>query len=97
MRGNGRIPPRTQSRGVVSAPIRGPLRAIRQTRGLRAVDVASIAGVSMGTVWKIEQGKVAGLSLRMLVRVAWAVGVAPTELVPGLTARPAKAQRLTRQ
>ncbi len=97
MRGNGRTPLRTQSRGVVSAPVRGPLRAIRQARGLRAVDEASAAGVSMGTVWKIEQGKVAGLSLRMLVQVAWAVGVAPAELVPALAARPAKAQRPTRQ
>ena len=91
MSGNGRTQLRTRYEGVAPGRTRGPLRAIRQARGLRAVDVASIAGVSMGTVRKIEQGKWAGLSLRMLCQVAWAVGVAPAELVPGLAARRAKA------
>ena len=81
-----------RSRGVATGPIRGPLRAIRQARGLRAVDVAATAGVSLQTVRKLEQGKWAGLSLRMLCQVAWAVGVAPAELVPGLAARPRTGQ-----
>jgi transcriptional regulator with XRE-family HTH domain len=52
------------------------------------LEVAAAAGVSLATVRRIEKGHIGTLYLRTLVQVAYALGVAPTELVPGLSARP---------
>ncbi len=65
-----------------------PLRRLRSAQGLRVVEIAAFAGVSVDTVRRIDRLDVVTLQLGSLVKVAHAVGVAPTELVPGLAARP---------
>jgi transcriptional regulator with XRE-family HTH domain len=65
-----------------------PLRRIRHTYGLRVVEIAAAAGVSVDTVRRIDRLDVATLKLGSLVKVAHAVGVAPTALVPRLAAQP---------
>ena len=65
-----------------------PLKRIRSAYGLRVVDIASAAGVSIDTVRRIDRLDVATLQLDSLVKVARALGLAPTNLVPGLTRRP---------
>ncbi len=66
-----------------------PLRRLRSAQGLRVVEIAAFAGVSVDTVRRIDRLEVVTLHLGSLVKVAHAVGVAPTELVPGLARRPA--------
>jgi transcriptional regulator with XRE-family HTH domain len=65
-----------------------PLRRIRVAYELRVVEIAAAAGVSVDTVRRIDRLDVATLQLASLVKVAHAVGLAPTELVPGLSHRP---------
>ena len=65
-----------------------PLRRIRSAHGLRVVEIAAFAGVSVDTVRRIDRLDVATLQLGSLVKVAHAIGVAPTALVPGLRATP---------
>ena len=65
-----------------------PLKRIRSAYGLRVVDIASAAGVSIDTVRRIDRLDVVTLRLGSLVKVAQALGVAATELVPGLARRP---------
>ena len=60
------------------------LREIRDARDLSQLEVAAAAGVSLATVRRIEKGNVGTLYLRTLVQVAHSLGVAATELVPGL-------------
>ena len=67
----------------------GPLRRIRAAYGLRVVEIAAAAGVSVDTVRRIDRLDVATLQLGSLVKVAHAIGLPPTELVPGLARRPA--------
>ncbi len=64
------------------------LQRIRHAYGLRVVDIAAAAGVSIDTVRRIDRTDVAALQLRSLVKVAQALGLIPTDLVPRL-ARPA--------
>ena len=65
-----------------------PLRRIRAAYGLRVVEIAAAAGVSVDTVRRIDRLDVGTLQLGSLVKVAHAIGLRPTELVPGLTRRP---------
>jgi transcriptional regulator with XRE-family HTH domain len=74
-----------------------PLKRLRETHGWRVVDVAAAAGVCLETVRRIERLEVATLHLGSLVRVAHAVGVAPTELVPGLAVPPPPAESHPRE
>lgn len=50
------------------------LRALRIRRGLRQVDVATRVRLSRGTVSNVERGRLAGVSLRVLDRVASELG-----------------------
>ncbi len=54
----------------------------------RVVDIAAAAGVSIDTVRRIDRLDVLGLKIDSLIRVARAVGIVPTDLVPGLASRP---------
>ena len=65
-----------------------PLGAILSAYGLRRVDLASAAGVDLKVVHRIARGDFAGLKLGTLARVAVALGVPPTDLVPALTNEP---------
>lgn len=69
-----------------------PLRAIRDARGLRRVDVASAAGVSLHIIHKLENGQFATLYVGTLSKVALALGVSPCELIPGFHSRRGKAR-----
>jgi len=78
---------------VPNAPTAAPLRRLRLSMGWRATEIAAAAHVTLGTVAKLESlnSKVlAGVKLGTLVRVSQAVGVAPSELIPGLGSRPAR-------
>jgi transcriptional regulator with XRE-family HTH domain len=67
-----------------------PLRRIRSAYGFRVVEIAAAAGVSVDTVRRIDRLDVATLQLGSLVKVAQALGVAPTDLAPGLARQPAR-------
>ena len=67
-----------------------PLKRIRSAYGLPVVDIASAAGVSIDTIRRIDRLDVVTLRLDSLVKVAHAIGVAPTELVPGLARQPGR-------
>lgn len=51
------------------------LRTIRRRRRLRQIDVARRAGVSRGTIVRLEQGQLGGVRMRTLRDVANALGV----------------------
>ncbi len=74
-----------------------PLRRIRSAQGLRVVEIAAFAGVSVDTVRRIDRLDVATLQLGSLVKVAHAIGIAPTELVPGLARRPTSGGLIAQQ
>jgi transcriptional regulator with XRE-family HTH domain len=57
------------------AQVGSVIRAVRIRRGLRQSDVAAAAGVSQAVVSSIENGGLEGTSLRLIRRVATAVGV----------------------
>ena len=60
------------------------------------MEIAAAAGVSIDTVRRIDRLDVATLKLGSLVRVAQALGVASTELVPGLAIGPERASPFLR-
>jgi transcriptional regulator with XRE-family HTH domain len=74
-----------------------PLRRIRSAYGLRVVEIAAAAGVSVDTVRRIDRLDVETLKLDSLVKVAHAVGVAPADLVPHLAARPHRSGLIARR
>lgn len=66
-----------------------PLYRLLDARGLRVVQVAATAGVAVETVHRVGRlDKLEGLKLGSLVKIANALGVAPSDLVPGLASRP---------
>jgi transcriptional regulator with XRE-family HTH domain len=81
---------------VTGRVLQSPLRRIRLAYGLRVVDIAAAAGVSIDTVRRIDRLDVVTLKLSSLVKVAQAVGVAPTDLVPGLAWKPRPASPMLR-
>ena len=64
------------------------LRALRDQRGLRQIDVAAMAGVDPQVVERIDRGQIMGMKMRSLIRVAAALGVSPVDVIPGLAAVP---------
>ena len=62
-----------------------------QAGGWRAEDVASASGCSIRTVYLVRRGDVASARLETLVRIANAVGLAVSEMLPGLARRPSRA------
>ncbi len=64
-----------------------PLTQILQTYGIRRIDLAAASGCDLKTLTKLERGRYSSLMVSTLVRVAHALGVAPSELVPGLAFR----------
>ena len=67
---------------------RAPLARILKAHGIRRVEVAAAAGVGTNTVHRLCRGQYQGLKLVTLCRVARAVGVPPTEVVPFLASQP---------
>ena len=64
------------------------LRALREQRGLRQIDVASLARVDPKVVRRIDRGQVMGVQMRSLIRVAAALGVSPVDVIPALAVVP---------
>jgi transcriptional regulator with XRE-family HTH domain len=64
------------------------LRSIRETRGLSQVQLAEMAGVTQGTVSKIERGQM-NVTLDKVIAIAHALNVHPATLfdLPELQAR----------
>ena len=65
-----------------------PLMRIRLQRGLRAEQVAVAAGLSLSGYRLLESGRSVGARVATLLRVASALGVAASDLMPGLAKRP---------
>ncbi len=70
-------------------PRAAPLTLILQAYGLRRVQLAAAAGVNLKTIRKLCTGDVAGMKIGTLYRIASALGVAASDLVPRL-ARPSR-------
>lgn len=79
-----------------SMETRSPLVAIRQTLGLTMLRVAAAAGTSTTAVARIERLDVGTMRVETLVKIAQALGVAVSELVPALNARPRAPRRIGR-
>ena len=73
---------------------RSELRAIRVERGWRVEELAAISGCASSTIKKAEH-EPTSMSLRTLVKLAYALGVAPLELLPELAVEPRKPIRLS--
>ncbi len=63
---------------------------MREDAGLRAIDLAAKAGVSCEALRALERGEWTGIKLGAVARIAYALGVAPADLVPGFASRPAR-------
>ena len=61
-----------------------PLTQILHAYGLRRVQLASAAGVNLKTIDKLCSGDVAGMKIATLCRVASALGLSGSDLVPQL-------------
>ena len=64
--------------------VQAPLVQILRAYGIRRVELAAAAGVDTKVIHRICQGEFASLKFGALARVAVALGVAPTDLVPAL-------------
>src|SRR5262245_7501879 len=60
---------------------------LRRVRGWSRVRVAGLAGVSTGTIKKLELGRVSTIEIQTRYRIATACGVTVVDLVPGLAVR----------
>ncbi len=82
----------TRPRGQVFPALflfhRQPGAAILHAYGLRRIELAAAAQVDLKVIHRIARGDFAGLKLGTLSRVAVALGVSPTDLVPALAAKP---------
>lgn len=76
-----------------------PLRALRDSAGLREVDVAALAGCTIETVRRlqVDGDHLWTMQLGTVARVALALGVAPVELLPELGLRPREGGELQRR
>ena len=63
------------------------IRSVRKRRGLTQRELAAAAGLSHSTVKKIEQGSYGGIRLETLRRLAAAMGVPTTTLMPAAVQR----------
>ncbi len=68
--------------------VKPPLAQILAAYGLRRIELAAAAQVDLKVSHRIARGDFAGLKLGTLSRVAVALGVPPTDLVPALAAKP---------
>ena len=64
------------------------LRALRDERGLRQIDVAAKARVDPSVVKRIDRGQIMGMKMRSLIRVAAALRVSPVDVIPALAVVP---------
>jgi len=77
-----------RARAVGGRP--GQLTRVRNAWGLRVTDVEALSGVTSHTLRLIDRGQIDRVPLGALARVAVALGVRPTDLVPALGAQPPK-------
>jgi transcriptional regulator with XRE-family HTH domain len=56
------------------------LRALRESRDLRQLDVCIRTGLSPATVWRAEQPGGGGVSEQSRLRIAQCLGVSPSEI-----------------
>lgn len=77
------------------------VRAVREARGLTQEELAERAGLERNQVQNIERnrtsikGNAANPQLLSAFRLAWALGVAPSRLLPQLTGPPVANYRAT--
>jgi transcriptional regulator with XRE-family HTH domain len=60
------------------------LRELRESAGVGLEQLARRSGVGRRTLFRWEREGLEPATLLALVRVAWALGIAPSELVPAL-------------
>jgi hypothetical protein len=68
---------------------RAPLARMMDELGLRVSDVCALSGLGGRVVSNLRAGRYSEATVTHLVLLASAVGCRPTDLVPGLDARPA--------
>ena len=56
------------------------LRALRESRDIRQLDLAIRSGLSPATVWRAEQPGGGGISDQTKLRIAQCLGVSPAEI-----------------
>jgi len=59
------------------------LRQLREARGLSLRDLEWLSGVSYNTIWRIEAGRRKRTHRSTVLKLAEALGVAPTDLMKG--------------
>jgi len=65
-----------------------PLAQLKAVYGLTWDELAALTRCGSHTLHKIDRGRVAGMALGTLVKVALALGCSAVDLVPGLARRP---------
>lgn len=64
------------------------LRSLRQSAGVSQLALSRASGVGLRSLCRWEAHGLERVAVLDLVRLAWALGVAPSELVPALSRRP---------
>ena len=74
------------------------VRAFRAQAGMTQVVLALYSDCALETLRKLERGDVEGMRVETVIRIAAALGVSPSDLVPALGAvnRPEDAPKLRR-
>jgi DNA-binding Xre family transcriptional regulator len=84
--------PEKKHRQAPREPTPGRLSSILKSIGVNRTTLAAAADVSLGTLSKINdgasKGNIGGVTVPVLVRVAWALGVRPSDLIPELHSKP---------
>lgn len=57
------------------------IKSIRKRQGIKAIDLAQMAGISQGYMSKIERDKCLNLTLDTLAKIANALGISVVKLV----------------
>jgi DNA-binding Xre family transcriptional regulator len=70
-----------------------PIVRILHARGLRRIDLALLAGLDPKTVARVCRGEISRMKLGTLYRIAMALDVRPTDIVPALDRKPRLVRR----
>ena len=69
-------------------PTDSPMARMLIAGGIRREELAARAGCTLGTLGRIAKGRIGGMHVETLLRVAAALGCAVVELAPVLGVRP---------
>lgn len=84
---DGGEPDRSKPRKGPKDPIPGRVTTILKGIGVNRNTLAAAADVNLGTIDKVNRGG-EGIRISSVIRIAWALGVRPSDLIPELNQRP---------